>query len=120
MNSNIIIVLIIFFGLVATIVFLFSKAVIRKKNPINNNEIKNTSTLIACRDCKKEISRNAEACPHCGAPTISSNKKKNNKKIFFLILICVFAIIIFVQINSYKKQQRIMKGIQLFKTLDSM
>lgn len=67
MNSQIIIVLIIFFGLVATIIFLFSKALIRKKNPINNSEIKNTSTLITCRDCKKEISINAETCPHCGA-----------------------------------------------------
>ena len=57
----------IFFIIIVTPIYLWSKAVFRKKNPINNNEIKNTSTLIACRDCKKDISRNAEACPHCGA-----------------------------------------------------
>ena len=26
--------------------------------------------LISCRECEKEISDQANACPHCGAPTI--------------------------------------------------
>jgi DNA-directed RNA polymerase subunit RPC12/RpoP len=32
--------------------------------------------LIACRECGKEISDQAPACPHCGAPQLS---KKTNK-----------------------------------------
>ncbi len=39
---------------------------------MNGNENTHTpksenNNLITCPDCKKEISRNAEACPHCGA-----------------------------------------------------
>ena len=30
-----------------------------QKNPMTKN-------LMLCPDCKKQVSRNAEACPHCG------------------------------------------------------
>lgn len=72
-----------------------------KKTDINNSEIKVTSTLIACPDCKKEISRNAEACPHCGAP----NKALSSKKSFniFYIIILVFVFVIFFMFTDTGK-----------------
>jgi hypothetical protein len=30
--------------------------------------------LIACYDCKKEISDQAPACPHCAAPGVNSEE----------------------------------------------
>lgn len=35
-------------------------------NVLSEVDEKNISSLFACPDCKKEISRNAYVCPHCG------------------------------------------------------
>lgn len=50
--------------------------------------------LIKCSDCEKEISVNADACPHCGAPTrIKLNKKSDNIKIYIILAIIILFII---------------------------
>lgn len=35
------------------------------------------NNLINCKDCSKEISRNAESCPHCGTQMYPHNKMKS-------------------------------------------
>lgn len=73
-----------------------------KKTDINNSEIKVTSTLITCPDCKKEISRNAELCPHCGAPNIEiTNTKSNNILIIGGVISVLLFIIIIILYNDY-------------------
>ena len=69
-----------------------------EKIEMNGNENTHTpksenNNLITCPDCKKEISRNAEACPHCGAPTrIKLNKKSVNSKIYIILAIIILVI----------------------------
>ena len=78
-----------------------------EKIEINGNE--NTYTpksennnLITCPDCKKEISRNAELCPHCGAPNIEiTNTKSNNILIIGGVISVLLFIIIIILYNGY-------------------
>ena len=75
------------------------------KPEINNN-------LINCSDCEKEISVNADACPHCGAPTeLKKNKNSANQNVnpqttlvgwgvFFII----FGVILFMTYMTIGKQ----------------
>jgi hypothetical protein len=46
------------------------------------------SSLITCTDCKKEISKKAKACPHCGAPI----KRSSILKIALLLLLTLWII----------------------------
>ena len=58
---------------------------------ISNNEQK--VNIVKCLDCEKEISVNADACPHCGAPTrIKLNKKSVNSKIYIILAIIILVI----------------------------
>ena len=68
-----------------------------EKIEINGNENTHTpksenNNLITCPDCKKEISRNAEACPHCGAPNKALSSKKSLNIFYIIILVFVFVI----------------------------
>ena len=68
--------------------------------------------LIKCSDCEKEISVNADACPHCGAPTeLKKNKNSANQNVnpqttlvgwgvFFII----FGVILFMTYMTIGKQ----------------
>lgn len=67
-------------------------------------------SMIKCPECKKKISNQAKACPHCGAPVpetkpvqLQSHKTKrgNGCLISVLISICVIA---FIVSNSYKSK----------------
>ena len=62
----------------------------QQKDNTSTNQTQNR--LIVCPDCKKEISRNAEACPHCGAPNEISGSKKSFNKFYIIILVVVFVI----------------------------
>ena len=50
--------------------------------------------MIECRDCKKQISISANACPHCGCITENKkNRDSNIKKILFLFFIPIIILI---------------------------
>lgn len=55
--------------------------------------------MIKCRECGKEISSRAEACPHCGAKTRfgmnENDKKQASVAAVILILVSVVGTIIF-------------------------
>ena len=44
--------------------------------------------LVACQECKKEISSAAKACPHCGKVSLSHqiNKSAGNVVVILIIL----------------------------------
>ena len=50
-------------------------------------------TLIKCSDCSKEISKNAENCPACGAPTALKNKKQGYSFAVFTLVYSIVAIL---------------------------
>ena len=51
--------------------------------------------LIGCKECNKEISDTAVACPHCGAPVrIASTKKSSNRSLKKWIIFGVIAVAI--------------------------
>jgi len=52
-------------------------------------------SLIKCKECQKEFSSNAKACPNCGAP----NKKTSGCAMLFLILFGTIVVVV-VYINS--------------------
>lgn len=37
--------------------------------------------LVTCRDCGRQISQNADSCPNCGAPNITSRDKSKDQYI---------------------------------------
>lgn len=53
--------------------------------------MKKEETLLKCKSCNKEVSKNAKSCPHCGEP--NPVKKKTNLVLQFLILIFTIWII---------------------------
>ena len=57
--------------------------------------------IIQCKECGKEISNKAEACPHCGCPVDQENHKdkifeiiRKNRKAIIIFAVVVFAIIL--------------------------
>lgn len=55
------------------------------------------SNLIVCNDCRESVSKNAEACPHCGSPI-----RKQKKKRFGVgkIVLSIFGFLILVSLFS--------------------
>lgn len=49
--------------------------------------------LVACRECKKEISSAANACPHCGRVSMAHqiNKSAGNVVVIFIIMAIIGA-----------------------------
>jgi len=41
--------------------------------------------MVSCRECGKEVSKNAKACPHCGEPSPSA-ASAGAKWFWFLLL----------------------------------
>lgn len=51
--------------------------------------------LIQCKECGKEISDRADACPHCGCPTCDGENQRNTNSIpFWLFLIVIIACVV--------------------------
>ena len=42
-----------------------------------------------CRECGKEVSSNARACPHCGAPVWVANCLMNVGKVILIVVVLV-------------------------------
>ena len=59
---------------------------IDKIRKIPNDEVRatarddneNNGQLISCKICRKNISKNATSCPHCGEPNPKENQKKQS------------------------------------------
>lgn len=64
------------------------------------------SKLIECGDCKKDISRNAVTCPHCGA----KNKKKPDSAIVMLAKIFLCLIFVSWMLNMCDSPQDVASG----------
>ena len=48
-------------------------------------------TMVKCKECKKDVSLSAKACPHCGA----TNPGINNEKFILFMLVVVALVIAF-------------------------
>ena len=51
-----------------------------------------SSTLINCEACKKELSKEAAACPHCGHPNKSAPRKVGCCGSIFVVILVMFVI----------------------------
>lgn len=68
--------------------------------------------LIKCRECGKDVSTEAVACPNCGAPvalapktTIGAKAKKHSNILGTFFLAIVFAVVIATCSNDYKNEE---------------
>lgn len=97
--------------------------------------------LIACPDCRREISDAAPACPHCGRPALqqtqsaesaptspeiaaqsqSTNSETNRKNLWLLILpVLIIPWLWHVkQDNKKSVQECVTRGVIYFKTIGS-
>lgn len=66
---------------------------------------KEEKKLISCLDCEKEISINAEACPHCGAITELKKKKNSNSNLVKVIFILALVIIAIWAFSTYQSNK---------------
>ena len=62
-------------------------------------------SIINCNDCKKEISVNADVCPHCGAITELKKKKNSNSNLVKVIFILALVIIAIWAFSTYQSNK---------------
>tara|TARA_B100001057_G_scaffold440887_1_gene475119 strand:- start:695 stop:1132 length:438 start_codon:yes stop_codon:yes gene_type:complete len=78
---------------------------VEETNVLSEAEERNISSLFSCPDCKKEISINADACPHCGAITELKKKKNSNSNLVKVIFILAFVIIAIWAFSTYQSNK---------------
>ncbi len=66
--------------------------------PIKKSQ--NNNKLINCKACDQQISKNADACPHCGEPSLS-NKLNKTKKNSSSCGGCLGVFLLFIIIGSF-------------------
>ena len=69
-------------------------------------------SLVSCKECKKEISDQANSCPSCGAPNSiaeipTGQKNRSNWPGFIVSIFIVFALFLIVRKCSSKKSEEI-------------
>ena len=62
--------------------------------------------LVPCRECGKEVSEQAEACPYCGIKTPSKKKRQRNLIITTVITVLVLSLLIGGSVLVYNKIMR--------------
>src|SRR5690349_21197547 len=50
--------------------------------------------MIACEECEKELSDQARACPHCGAPNRSAPMRGGSKAVLYVIGVIVGLVVL--------------------------
>ncbi len=50
----------------------------------------------SCKECGKEVSSEAAACPHCGHPTAPQSDTTSNNTLKIIIISCVVVIALIV------------------------
>ncbi|GDX06423.1 hypothetical protein [Buttiauxella sp. A111] len=61
--------------------------------------------LISCKECQKEVSRSAKACPHCGISKPAATKEKTVKGFLGLVTLILGGLIWFGSVNAQGNAQ---------------